>query len=177
MRYYRELDIDFSEIKQAVLQDFDPKTMSRFWNEVDQKHLNILKRMFAPLNITPKKYSLIHATPQTFNIHADAVEENVRINIPILNCEYSSTFFYRVKSDKAHKALVNPKYIMTHNKRAHVSFSQSDVELVDAVKLTKPTLMRIREPHAVGVKKGHHPRVSLTVLFEENLESMIDAVL
>src|SRR5210317_1046880 len=100
MRYYRELDIEFDEIKEAILKDYSEKTMGRFWNPIEQNHLDILQRMFKPLNITPVEYVLINANRKTYTVHTDISIQPFRINIPILNCEHSSTHFFRVKDKK-----------------------------------------------------------------------------
>ena len=100
MRYFRELDIEFDEIKEAILKDYSEKTMGRFWNPIGQNHLDILQRMFKPLNITPVEYVLINANTKTYTIHTDMSIQSLRINIPILNCEHSSTHFFRVKDKK-----------------------------------------------------------------------------
>jgi hypothetical protein len=205
MKYYRELDIDFSEIKEAILEEYCEETMGRFWNPVEQKHLDILQRMFEPLNITPLEYVLINANTRTYQVHTDISIQPFRINIPILNCEYSSTHFFRVKDQKTIEKKINQvrerkseignwpglgpyeipksKNLSRYQKSQerqniagadYTKFELTEVELVDQVRLVKPTILRIREPHAVAVTKKDISRLSLTVEFKENLESLLE---
>jgi len=205
MRYYRELDIEFDEIKEAILKDYSEKTMGRFWNPIEQNHLDILQRMFKPLNITPVEYVLINANTKTYTVHTDISIQPFRINIPILNCEHSSTHFFRVKDKKIFEKKIDDvrnrnieignwpglgpygtpgaTKLDLYQESLHrqgiagadyVKYDLSEVELVSQVKLLKPSVLRIKEPHAVAVTKKGISRLSLTVEFKENLEPLLE---
>ena len=222
MRYYRELDIDFSEIKEAILKDFDSETMGVFWNNINNKHLHILESMFKPYNLTPLSYVLINASPKTYVVHTDMSKADLRINIPILNCEHSCTHFFKPKTeeikqkkleelkerwDKLQQSEVNNLHTKENSivlneidRRVYKSqksyqlidgisstqdklknagadfmhYKHNEVVLVDQLRLVKPTILKIKEPHAVAVLKNATPRLSLTVEFKENLERLFE---
>ena len=195
--YYRELDLDFSDIKEAILNDFDEKTMFKFWNPIEQKYLGLLEQMFKPLNITPIEYVLINANTKRYVVHTDISRQPYRINIPILNCQYSSTHFFRIK-DPALKqkkqeqlrnrgtnigawpgldpyASPNNSYeIIEHAGADFLKFDLHEVELETQVILKKPTILNIRQPHAVAVMKKDIPRLSISIEFKENLGPLIE---
>ena len=174
MRYYRELDIDCEEIRQAVLKDYIPDEDPNFWNDIDNVHLDILTDIFKQMSITPKYYSIINASTSNFNIHTDACPEPIRINIPLLNCEFSTTLFYKSRNNK------QPKLILNNRKmgiKKHQHYDETDLYVVDKMKLKKPTAIRVHEPHAVAVLKQHTPRLALTVGFEEDLEDILNEIL
>ena len=195
--YYRELDLDFSDIKEAILNDFDEKTMFKFWNPLEQKYLGLLDQMFKPLNITPIEYVLINANTKRYVVHTDISRQQYRINIPILNCEYSSTHFFRIKDPalkkKKQEQLKNritnigawpglDPYAVPHNPYAIIEYAGEDflkynldeVELETQVILKKPTILNIKEPHAVAVTKKDISRLSISIEFKENLEPLIE---
>ena len=220
MRYYRELDIDFSEIKQAILNDFDSEKNNVFWNIIGDTHLPILEKMFKPYGLTPIAYVLINASGKTYIVHTDMSKADMRINIPILNCEHSATHFFKPKTEEIRlrkkqmleerwkglelspvgKGLKEDTSLMKNNihkfgsaatsptmkfvtspsdkvRNAGADFfhyDHSEVELVDQLKLTKPTILRIKEPHAVAVLKDASPRLSLTVEFIEDLTPLLE---
>ena len=174
MRYYRELDIDCTEIREAILEDYIPKENPSFWNDIDNVHMDILTNMFKQLNITPKYYSLINASASNFNIHTDACPEPIRINIPLLNCELSTTIFYKSWNNNSPQIIFDNPQLGT---RRHEHFNQSDVHIADMMKLKKPTAIRVHEPHAVAVLKKYTPRLALTVGFEEDLEDILNEIL
>ena len=142
---------------------------------------------------------------------------NLRINIPILNCEHSATHFFKVKTEDIElKKIQDLKERWEKLKQSAVGrgdsketslmkasisryasaltssttgstsadkvynagadffhYDHSEVVLVDQLKLTKPTILRIKEPHAVAVLKDASPRLSLTIEFEEDLEPLL----
>lgn len=222
MRYYRELDIDFSKIKEAILKDFDSETMGVFWNNINNNHLHILESIFKPYNLTPLSYVLINANPKTYVVHTDMSEADLRINIPILNCEHSSTHFFKPKTEEIKQRklkelkerwdeLDQQEINYPHTKKDSIVLNEIDkrvyksqksfqlkdsisstqgklknagadfmhykhneVVLVDQLRLVKPTILRIKEPHAVAVLKNATPRLSLTIDFKENLEHLLE---
>lgn len=201
MRYYRELDIDCEEIRQAILKDFDAEKMNVFWNTIGDEHLPILGRMFNPYGLTPTDYVLINANPKSYVVHTDLSNAEMRINIPILNCDKSATHFFKPKTEEIRERKIqklkdrwkgldidNNSSLMKLNIHEFGSaasktnnagedffhYDHSEVELVDQLKLTKPTILRIKEPHAVAVLKDASPRLSLTVEFIEDLTPLLE---
>ena len=194
MRYYKELDIDFTEIQNAIINEYDAKSMNKFWNNIEQNHMKILEKMFEPLNITPTEYVLINANSKNYVVHTDLSIMPYRINIPILNCEYSSTHFFKVKDPnlievkkqelRDRKTNIGkwpglsdysvPKMLKEYAGADFLKYNLNEVELVTQVILKKPTILNIREPHAVAVIKKDIPRLSISIEFKENLEPLFE---
>jgi hypothetical protein len=174
MKYYRELDIDCEEIRQAILKDYIPDEDPNFWNDIDNVHLDILTDIFKEINITPKYYSIINASTSNFNIHIDACPEPIRINIPLLNCEFSTTIFYKSWNNNQPKLILDNPIMGV---RRHLQYDTKDLHIADMMKLKKATAIRVHEPHAVTVLKKHTPRLALTVGFEEDLEDILNEIL
>lgn len=193
MRYYRELDIDCSRLQQAILDDFNPNTMGLFWNTIEQDHLPLITEIFEPYGLTPVEYALINANPKTYSVHIDISKQDLRINVPILNCEQSSTHFFKPKSDEIVKRKQKEFYDKVanytigyygadvqsiDNKQTagedFLGYAHHEVDLIDQVILRKPTILRVREPHAVAVKKNATPRLSLTIEFIEDLMPLLE---
>ena len=101
----------------------------------------------------------------------------MRINIPILNCDNSATHFFRPKSEEIRERKIQKLSVASKTNNAGEDFfhyDHSEVELVDQLKLTKPTILRIKEPHAVAVLRDASPRLSLTVEFIEDLTPLLE---
>jgi hypothetical protein len=86
-------------------------------------------------------------------VHIDYVTYECRVNIPIINCEYSSTVFYNADIENT---LIQPwddtKYIKCINA----------VE-IDRVTIDRPIILRINTPHRVEMDTDKSPRICLTV--------------
>jgi hypothetical protein len=86
-------------------------------------------------------------------VHIDHVTYKCRVNIPIMNCEYSSTVFYNADIENT---LVQPwddtKYIKCINA----------VE-IDRVTIDRPMILRINTPHRVEMDTSKSPRICLTI--------------
>lgn len=86
-------------------------------------------------------------------VHIDHVTYECRVNIPIMNCEYSSTVFYKADIENT---LVQPwddtKYIKCINA----------VE-IDRVTIDRPIILRINTPHRVEMDSSKSPRICLTI--------------
>lgn len=175
MLYYREIDnLDCTSIQQAVLKQCENTELPLFWNNVQQDCLDIIRDTFLPLGITAREYYIICTKPSDYGkgIHTDPCPESVRINVPVLNCEYSSTHYFK-RNPGAESVLITGGD-GERGGNLYRRFRQSDVQLVDQFRLIKPTLIRVHEPHAVAVLKGHAPRISITISFEEDLEPLLE---
>jgi hypothetical protein len=174
MKYYRYLDLDH-KVACEKLKNYAMENASKiknFWTFLNTPKLLKLfpevQSMFDPLNITIKQISLITSNNTSIRdgIHRDHTNCNVRINIPIMNCEGSVTNFYSSNAEPQKLLLSNgiPYYQIDYNKCV----------LVDSFCLEKPAALRIREPHQVIASSQQSPRVSCTIEFVENIDYLLD---
>jgi len=151
--------------------------------------------MFKPLGITPCFASFFGATgPELGKIaHIDGLADCAntvghwmydRINIPIYNCEYSSTNFWKRNheydwetarvpvtrdEDKVSNGAIGPQFPSTQP----LAYLEC-LEKIDSFTLDKPTVMRTDVFHNVEVFKFRYPRVALTVGFQEDISHLLD---
>lgn len=174
MKYYKYLDLDY---KRAVDSLRSYVTLNRsmiksFWTYLDTNEVLKLypevQEMFNPLNIHIKTISVIasSSTSLTEGIHRDYVENPVRINLPLLNCEGSVTNFYRTTVEPEKKYLPNG---IPYNK-----IEYKNCVLVDSFCLDRPAALRVKEPHQVVANKLKLPRISCTIDFIEDIEYLLE---
>lgn len=177
MNYYKKLDLDHTVVAKKTLAyaSIHKDKIKSFWTNINFENFcnNVpeIKTMFAPLNITPNRVSLITAVtpdPEKFDIgiHRDHTNIPVRINVPILNCECSQTKFWRTNSEPIIEHI--PGTIIPY-----FYLKESECELADILVLDKPTVIRVSEPHSVHVGEKV-PRLALTIEFVENIEYLLD---
>jgi hypothetical protein len=86
-------------------------------------------------------------------VHIDHTPYKSRLNIPIMNCQGSSTVFYEAEIEQVKQQNnFDIKYIRCVNA----------VE-VDRVTVDQPTILRIDHPHQVIMDETRSPRICLTV--------------
>jgi len=112
-------------------------------------------------------------------LHFDYVSDiynKCRINIPIFNCEYSTTFYYKNKGS-APNQIITPKFFYSpelggQRSISYHKFDNDDPNLikVDEVIVDKPTIMRVQEPHRVFINETKVPRVVITL--HTNIDSV-----
>jgi hypothetical protein len=85
-------------------------------------------------------------------VHIDHVTYECRINIPIMNCEYSSTVYYTADIENTLSQPDNTKYLKCMNA----------VE-IDRITINRPTILRINTPHRVEMDQNKSPRICLTI--------------
>lgn len=86
-------------------------------------------------------------------IHVDTVEQQSRINIPILNCENSHTVFYKAT---VLESIPQPYKGIKYNPCV-------DAVEMDRTTIDQPTIIRVDQPHQVLMDKFNSPRICLTV--------------
>lgn len=103
-------------------------------------------------------YAFVISHQNQCSVHSDSFIHESRLNIPILNCEYSETKFYDVS-----------KWKTCRNMLGHdVPVALEYVE-VDSVKITEPTLLRVNKPHKVILNKElDTPRITLSLYFDRD---------
>ena len=174
MKYYRYLDLDHTDVceklKKYVIENIG--ITENFWMFLDTtKILNTfpeIQVMFNPLNITIKQISLVTTRNTSIkdDIHIDHADCNVRINIPIMNCERSVTNFYS-SNTASQKLSLNTDV-------SYYQFNYNDCRLMETFCLDRPAALKIREPHQVIANKQCLPRISCTIEFFENIEYLLD---
>jgi len=96
-------------------------------------------------------------------LHSDNAPTEYRINIPILNCEGSSTDYYHVAEFEYY---TNSKY------KIKIPKSESNIVLLDSFTLDGPTIVSVNNFHRVRVT-DKVPRISLTLDFKEDLSFLL----
>jgi hypothetical protein len=87
------------------------------------------------------------------------------INIPLLNCEGSTTLFYKLKDNTEEDV-----YYKVIDCGGH---AKHNVEEVYRFELNKPAIIRINVPHAV-LNPNEGPRVVATFRFYESTDHLLD---
>jgi len=182
MKFYKHLDLnkDF----QSLLQNITPYLIKHYAHRQEffipldvKKILNEfpnLQTIFNPYAITVVDLAVIVSNAQWHDfIHVDyhssvdtdtKESDAVRINLPILNCEKSTTNYYRLKDGKQTKTDADG------NLQRVIYADFNDCELIDSFRLYVPTVLRTDVLHNVILDEGVDRRMSLTVKFKENLE-------
>lgn len=174
MKYYKYIDLNFLPVVEKFKIYILNNKTQEFWTYIDTpKVLEFcpeIQTMFDHMHITVKHISIITAGISHTNIrnaiHRDDANSNVRINIPILNCEESVTNFYKTESD--------PIKMFLPNGISYLHYDYDKCTLVDSFSLYKPAALRVTELHQVVTRKTHLPRISITIEFEENIDYLLD---
>lgn len=175
MIYYKKLDLDFETVAQKTraYASIHRDKIKTFWTNINfenfVKHVPEIVTMFKPLNITPSRVSLITAVTQDRldpGIHRDHSSIPVRINVPILNCEYSQTKFWKTTSEPTVDVIPGTDI-------PYFYLKEVDCQLVDILVLDQPAAIRVSEPHSVHVGEKV-PRLALTIEFEEDIEYLLN---
>ena len=172
MKYYKYLDLDFlsvaEKLKTYILDNKDQ--IEGFWTRLDTPRILLLfpeiQKMFDPMNIKIKRISVVNVDPSRNGIHRDDTNCNVRINIPILNCDSSVTNFYKTDAE--------PIKLFTPNGTPYLQIDNSQCVLVDSFCLNKPAALRVTEPHQVVANPDYSPRIACTIEFVENIDYLLD---
>lgn len=174
MKYYKELDIDCTEVSTKILNYLQNKQkdyLKGFWTNADTIDvLNAvpeLQELFDHLNIKIKKISFVTSFQKIGMIHIDdvATAPNARINLPIKNCEGSETIFYT--SSKPTKLMKLPSGIV------YYGLEDEHCQRADSFTLKKPTVIRPKELHQVVLHDDNIPRISCTLEFYEDIEGLL----
>ena len=177
MKYYNYLNLlGWEEVAEKIKTFLMPRPyLYDFNNNGPWANANVteliaevpaLVKLFEPLNLTIKDVGFFSLSSTTCNIHRDACEEPIRINIPILNCEGTVTRFF--KSTKPPILTTQPNGI------PYEMEDSSGCILVASAEVIIPTLLRVREPHNVVLFHNNYPRITCTIKFNEDLEHLLD---
>ena len=115
-----------------------------------------------------KEINLLFILGNRSNLHSDHTTGlnsgvNVRLNIPILNCNGSLTCFYEFPEEYVNECIVSETGTKTWN-----SELIKKIDPVTSFQLSQPTLLRTSSPHIVLCLKNKVPRISMTISFYED---------
>ena len=100
--------------------------------------------------------------------HKDSTRSNARINIPILNCNDTWTLFYRGAPN------IKPAPLVLPNGVVYIGYHNADIEEVDRVCISEPTIIRPQEIHSVIMQEKNSPRITLTVTCNPDPEFLLE---
>jgi hypothetical protein len=172
MKLYQSIDLDHCDIIISKVKDYLEKkelinTSYTGYILLDKNELvkscPELARSLLKVGLTILGSAIYRTTNNTQSlVHIDNVTYECRVNIPIMNCEYSSTVFYNADIENT---LVQPwsniKYIKCINA----------VE-IDRVTIDRPTILRINTPHRVEMDTNKSPRICLTIRCSPDPETL-----
>lgn len=172
MNYYKYLDLDYEsvhkDLRSYLISYNDKQKIGNFWTYLDVddliKNVPSLPRMFESLNLTIYIAAFISTSPKYGMIHIDDDPGKARINLPIINCEFSETRFFVNEGPLEHKYLENgiPYWDIDPAKCRHV----------DTLVLDKPAVLNIGQPHQVVTHKP--PRVAITIKFHQDINHLLN---
>ena len=142
-----------------------------FYNVIDSHHYFLsvpeISDFFKTLNLSCRAVSLIKIFQNNVGIHTDNSPNQgitVRINIPILNAEYSRTVFYENFNEK--KITKELK-----NGAVYFEFADRDCKEIDSVCIDVPTAINVSVPHRVICER--FPRLALSFHLTPNPEHLL----
>jgi hypothetical protein len=177
MNYFKYANVDTvleKNVSKKLLDyvNSDSYSDKGFWTNVNtQDVLNKvpeLVELFKPLRINIKRIAFVTAIDKVGDIHIDDPKTApvIRINIPVLNCEQTSTNFY-ISSKPANETRL-PSGIY------YYKWSEKDCTLVASTCVDRSTLIRTNELHQVCIHSDNMPRITCTIEFYEDLEYLMN---
>ena len=174
MKYYKYLDLDYttSAAKIKTFLEARPELVAPgrgAWVAAPReivKEVPELLTMFKPLGLDVIMVGFFIMHYKIGSIHTDGTDVPIRINFPILNCEYTETRYFKTSGPS--KSQAQP------NGNSYVQFHPDYCEVVDSFKLTQAVAMRVLEPHQVVVNHDNLPRISCTVAFKQDLSHWLE---
>ena len=163
MKLYQSIDLDHCDIIISKVKDYLEKkelinTSYTGYILLDKNELvkscPELARSLLKVGLTILGSAIYRTTNNTQSlVHIDNVTYKCRVNIPIMNCEYSSTVYYNADIGNTEvQSWNNTKYIKCVNSTE-----------IDRVTIDRPTILRINTPHRVEMSETYSPRICLTI--------------
>lgn len=177
MNYFKYVDVD-SALEKLVTKKLlhyihsNKYSTKGFWTNVDTedvlKDVPELIQLYKPLGITIKRISFVTASDKVGSIHIDdpKTAPPIRINIPVLNCDQTSTNFYVTNKPAIETRLASGIY--------YYKWNEQDCTLAASACINKSTLIRTNELHQVCIHSDNIPRITCTIEFYENLEYLMN---
>jgi hypothetical protein len=180
MKYFKEIDFpNFDQCDVELKQYFDylypDKSLARNFFNFPPKDLflktcpNVLQG-FKKLNLEFKAVFMISVVEDTNrNIHIDGSPHPCRLQWPILNSQSVDTAWYEAREeDKIVEILPNGV--------PYISYRVQDCKEVARKNISKPTIIRVEEPHAVirtSCSPIDFPRIAFSFAFTETLDDFL----
>jgi len=168
---FKYIDLDWRLASSKILSYIDEnlnlfENNTSHWVNADAAVYKIpeIHEMFKPLNLNIDRISLFFQEQTNSEIHVD-FGTAIRINFPILNCEYSETKFF--------KAIVPPKPKRQDNGEIYYHFDDETCEYVESCFLTQALIFNGGNPHRVHFKLMNQIRISCTVSFKEDITNLL----
>lgn len=180
MLNYKPLDLECKHVSEKILDYIKTSNIEldikHFWINVDSVDLLSkvpeLQQMFDSMNLTIDFVAILSTRDKNGIIHIDngllKEDPSVRINIPILNCDKSSTNFYKLIEGTSLKTTA-----LLHDNTPFYFADLNDCVLIDSFVLTMPTVLNVNVLHQVNVIDPNVLRVSCTIFFKENIEYLL----
>ena len=151
--YIKKYNLENKDFHLITLSDLK-KDIPNFIEEMEYNGLYIIKIhiiSFQPTDLSIKDIS----NPLSIFIHTDILDTDTSnidyaFNIPLINCDSSTTFHYK---------LINADEKEEYHACGEPAFNFNNVEEVSSFQLYKPALCRISVPHGV-----HNPTNQLRVV-------------
>ena len=177
MNYFKHVDVnpELEKIVSKKLLDYvnsNSYSDNGFWTNVNTKDVLSkvpeLLELYKPIGINIKRIAFITSIDKTSDIHIDDPETApaIRINIPVLNCNNTSTNFFISEKPTVKMQLPSGIY--------YYKWLEQDCKLVSSVCIDRSTLIRTNELHQVCIHSDNVPRITCTIEFYENLEYLMN---
>jgi len=181
MNCFKELDFpnyvqSDLEIKNYFYNQYpNPSVIGHFWNYPKK---NIFLEMcptvldgFKQLGLTFKAIFMIGINVSSRkNVHIDYASDSCRLQWPVHNPHSVDTAWYEArKEDQIIQVLPNGVY--------YVSYKNQDCKEIVRLNITKPTIIRVDQPHSVLRNSDSpldFPRVAFSFAFDNDLTNMLE---
>ena len=177
MKYFKYANVDppLDKLTSTKLLDYtnsNSYTTNGFWTNIDThdvlKKIPELIELYKPIGINIKRIAFITALDKIGDIHMDdpKTAPAIRINLPVLNCDNTSTNFFTSEKPPIEMQLPSGIY--------YYKWLEQDCKLVASTCIDKSTLIRTNELHQVCIHTDNMPRITCTIEFYENLEYLMN---
>jgi len=180
MKYYQYVDIpNWEIIAERILNLIKSKmdlTNTEHFTLLDVEEIK---------GLTPELFDWAHSIDndidlvavvitnhQFAGIHVDLSfndSDNYRVNIPLLNCEHSSTIFYTNVPKPINKLSPNG---MPYGDLGDPKEVRTNAKEIDRLILNKPAFLRVVDPH--DIECHVFPRISFTARFTKPLDQLVE---
>lgn len=174
MRYWKYLDLDWRPASASLKRyvDLNPEILApgSYFKIQDLSHVTQhvpeVLDMLKPLGVDLRFIAFFVQHTNNCNIHVDRDAHHSRINIPVMNCEYSETRFYTSARPavQAFEASGTPYYY----------YDPEHCTCVDRYVLDGAILLRVREPHQVVIMQEHYPRISCSIGIKQDITYLLE---
>lgn len=197
--YYRKLHgLDFSQV-QSDLKDYclnhedykSVRLLENWWQIYPELSPDLLEKVpslpkfFEQLGLTVGMFAFFQCNNRVSAIHVDQPDVpmhyigncRARINIPIMNCENSTTCFYTSTGEEIIREIpATSRGGKSADETLNAGyFDPSLCTKVDEFNLDVPTVFRVDVPHNVIVDGFKFPRIAATIGFYEDPTPLLES--